>query len=103
MTTPNLQVAVTLAAAVLRFRYTCMMIAVPLLVSCQNPVNTDQAGRECVYVKVTGSNMPVRQCSTREEREALAAQQEEAAQQGLRDLRALEEFGVASPGADSLD
>lgn len=90
MKMPNLQVAPLAAIAVL------------LLTSCANPPATADAGQECVYVKVTGSNLPVKDCRPRAEREALAAQNEEAAQQGLRDLRNLDEFGVASPGADSL-
>jgi hypothetical protein len=106
MTMPHVHVALPTPAAVTRIRPTCMMlVATTLLASCVNPVNSDQAGveQECVYVKVTGSNLPVKECRTAEERAALAAQREEAAQQGLRDLRNLDEFGVAAPGAASLE
>lgn len=105
MSAPAPQVVHLAAAHVMRFRVASMLIAALALASCVNPVDTSQAaaGQECVYVKVTGSNMPVKECRTREEREALAEQNAEAAQQGLRDLRTLEEFGVESPGADSLD
>lgn len=104
MATPNLQVASLAAAAVARFRLVSLLFAAALLAACANPPrDTASADQECVYVKVTGSNMPVRDCRPRAEREALAEQTGEAAQQGLSDLRRLEEFGVASPGADSLD
>ncbi|MGV3591132.1 MAG: hypothetical protein ACO1PZ_05540 [Gammaproteobacteria bacterium] len=113
MCKPTLQLAlrvsafvstVTGASRASRFPAVFVLFASALLVSCANPPrDTAGADQECVYVKVTGSNMPVKECRTAAEREALAAQNEEAAQQGLRDLRALDEFGVASPGADSLD
>lgn len=104
MTQPNLQVASIDAAAATRFRIASLLVAACLLTACANPPrDTANADQECVYVKVTGSNMPVKECRTAEERAALAAQNEEAAQQGLSDLRRLDEFGVASPGADSLD
>ena len=75
-----------------------------LLASCANdPAQSANAGEECVYVRVTGSNMPVKECSTAEEREAIAASNREAAEQGLRDLQTLGEFGVEAPGAASLD
>jgi hypothetical protein len=75
-----------------------------LLASCVNPPPTDAAGveQECVYVRVTGSNLPVKECRSVEERAAVAAQQREAGEQGLRDLQKLDEFGVESVGADSL-
>ena len=74
-----------------------------LLVSCANPP-PDQAaaGQECVYVRVTGSNLPVKQCSTPEERAAIAAREREAGEQGVRDMRDLNEFGVEAAGAESL-
>lgn len=113
MCKPTLQLAPRVSASVSivtsvsrasRFRAVFVLFAAALLASCANPPrDAASADQECVYVKVTGSNMPVKECRTTEEREALAAQNEEAAQEGLRDLRALDEFGVASPGADSLD
>lgn len=63
---------------------------------------TASADEECVYVKVTGSNLPVKDCRPRGEREALAAQQQEAAQNSARDIQLLDEAGDRSLGADSL-
>jgi hypothetical protein len=87
------RIAVSISASVL------------LLASCANPPPTDAQGnaQECVYVRVTGSNLPVKECRTQAEREALAARNREAAEQGVEDLRKLDEFGVESAGAASLD
>lgn len=104
MTTSNLQFAF-LTTLVRHVRHIGVLGSALLLAACANPVDTAAADgdQECVYVRVTGSNLPVKECRSRAERETLAAQNEEAAQQGLRDLRNLDEFGVASPGAESLD
>jgi hypothetical protein len=86
----------------------CGRAAFPLLVlllaSCANPPPADQAGtgEECVYVRVTGSNLPVKECRTAAEREAIAATEREASEQGLRDLRQLEEYDGKAPGGDSI-
>jgi hypothetical protein len=75
-----------------------------LLVSCAGtPANgTASADEECTYVRVTGSNLPVKQCSSAAEREAIAARNEEAAQNSAEDIRLLDETGAQSLGADSL-
>lgn len=75
-----------------------------LLTSCAGTPSPEQvaAGVECEYVKVTGSNMPVRECTTAAQREAIAAMRREAGEQGLRDMQKLDEFGVESVGASSL-
>lgn len=80
------------------------LVLVLLLASCVNPPPKDAAGveMECVYVERTGSNLPVRECRTAEERAAIAAREREAGEQGVRDMRDLNEFGVESAGADSL-
>jgi hypothetical protein len=72
----------------------CLLASGFLLTSCRNPSRDLQAtdGQECVYVRVTGSNLPVRQCRTAEESAALAAQEREGAEEGLDDLQDLQEF-----------
>ena len=64
--------------------------------------DTASADEECVYVKVTGSNLPIKECRSRAEREAIAAANEQAAQNSLRDIQLLDEAGDQSLGADSL-
>jgi len=80
----------------------CILASGLLLAACTNPVR-DTAGQECVYVRVTGSNLPVKECRTAEERAALAARERDAAEQGLDNLQDLQEYGVEAPGAASLD
>lgn len=76
-----------------------------LLVSCAGtPANdTARADEECVYVRVTGSNLPIKECRSKAERDAIAAQQQAAAQNSARDIQLLDETGGASLGADSLN
>jgi hypothetical protein len=78
--------------------------AVLLLTACAGTPGGGVASAEedCVYVRVTGSNLPVKDCRPRGEREALAAQQREAAQNSARDIQLLDEAGDRSLGADSL-
>src|SRR5690606_19702500 len=53
--------------------------AVLLLAACAGTPPGGVAGaEECVYVRVTGSNLPVKECRSREEREAIAAANEQA-------------------------
>ena len=106
MNTECQQVTSTRARSRQCLRGACVVVSSMLLAACVNPPReTAQADgdEECVYVKVTGSNLPVKECTTREQREALAAQNREAGEQGFRNLRDLGEFGVESAGADSLD
>lgn len=83
----------------------CLLLSVFLLSSCRNPVRDEQAGagQECVYEKVTGSNMPVKRCTTAEERAALAATEREGAEQALDNLQDLQEYEGLAPGGDSID
>jgi hypothetical protein len=76
-----------------------------LLASCAGTANPTQAGAEveCVYVKVTGSNLPVKECRSKAEREALAAETREASEDLFRQNQTLDEFGTESVGADSLN
>lgn len=84
-------------------RTASILIPALLLVSCAgDPARSARAGEECVYVKVTGSNLPVKECRTAEERAAIAAMEREAGEQGVRNQRDLDEFGVEAAGADSL-
>ena len=78
------------------------LTALLLLASCANPVPADQAanGQVCEYVRVTGSNLPVKQCRSQDE--VLAAAERDAAEQGLRDLQVLQEYEGKAPGGDSL-
>lgn len=75
-----------------------------LLTSCAGTPSADSASadEECVYVRVTGSNLPIKECRSRAEREAIAAANEQAAQNSLRDIQLLDEAGDQSLGADSL-
>lgn len=75
-----------------------------LLTACAGTPSsgTASADEECVYVRVTGSNLPIKECRSRAEREAIAARNEEAAQNSLRDIQLLDEAGDQSLGADSL-
>ncbi|HHX81368.1 MAG TPA: hypothetical protein GX696_00105 [Pseudomonadaceae bacterium] len=76
-----------------------------LLASCAGTPanNTAGADEECVYVRVTGSNLPIKECRSKAERDAIAAQQQAAAQNSVRDIQLLDETGGASLGADSLN
>jgi hypothetical protein len=101
----NSQVASSVQRTVRSVQVLCLLAAasVLLLVSCRNPGRDLEASadQECVYVEVTGSNLPVKQCRTREEREALAAQaarERDGAEEGLDDLQDLQEFGVENGG-----
>lgn len=81
------------------------ILAALLLGACVGtPAENAQAGadEECVYVRVTGSNLPVKECRSRAEREAIAARNQEAAQNSARDIQLLDEAGNQSLGADSL-
>jgi hypothetical protein len=81
------------------------MFCALLLGACAGtPAGNAQAGsdQECVYVRVTGSNLPVKECRSREEREAIAAREREAAQNSARDIQLLDEAGDRALGADSL-
>lgn len=85
-------------------KLTGLLIPALLVVSCAgDPANSANAGEVCEYVRVTGSNMPIKECRSPEERAAIAAREREAAEQGLRNQRDLDEFGVESVGAASLD
>jgi hypothetical protein len=96
----NPQVASSTQRTVRIVQAVCLLASALLLVSCRNPGRDLQASsdQECVYVEVTGSNLPVKQCRTREERDALAAQEREGAEEGLDDLQDLQEFGVENGG-----
>lgn len=77
-----------------------------LLVSCANDPNArPQASSDqvCVYVKNTGSNLPVKECRTRAERQALTENTREASEELFRQSQALDETGAQSLGADSLE
>lgn len=77
--------------------------AVLLLAACAGTPSGGVAGaEECVYVRVTGSNLPVKECRSREEREAIAAANEQAVQNSVRDIQLLDEVGDRALGADSL-
>ena len=91
--------------AVGRLKGLSLVVLGLLLASCAGtPANdTARADEECVYVRVTGSNLPIKECRSKAERDALAAQQQEAAQNSARDIQLLDETGGASLGADSLN
>lgn len=105
MNAKNSQVAVFLRRPLRIVPAACLLASGLLLVSCKNPVPDAQAsdGMECVYVRVTGSNLPVKQCRTAEERAALAASEREGAVQALDNLQDLQEYEGKAPGGDSLD
>jgi hypothetical protein len=104
MNSANTQVAPFVRRTVRILPVTCMLAAAFLLASCRNPSRDLQAsaGQECVYERVTGSNLPVQRCRTAEEMAALA-QEREGAEQGLDNLQDLQEFEGLAPGGDSID
>jgi hypothetical protein len=88
----------------LRVLPVCTLVLGLLLVSCAGTTNSQAgAGEECVYVKVTGSNLPVKECRSAAEREAIAANNRQASDEYFQDALLLEETGGASLGADSLE
>lgn len=101
----NMQVAPVVRSTLRMLPAAGLLISGLLLASCRNPVRDEQAsgGEECVYERVTGSNMPVKRCSTAEQREALAAREREGAEQGLENLQDLQEFEGLAPGGASVD
>ncbi len=105
MNSANTQVAPFVRRTARILPVTCMLAAAFLLTSCRNPSRDLQAsaGQECVYERVTGSNLPVRRCRTAEEMAVLAAQEREGAEQALDNLQDLQEYEGKAPGGDSFD